>query len=120
MARRAGPVRRSASPKAITRCHTPFEREDQDDRQLFTSLERIGITNREVTGIVSAQMGLIFFLPFSMGAVHTVFALRALGSLVAVDVIGYALLVVGLYALVQGVFFLLTRSTYLRALRPAV
>ncbi len=83
------------------------------------SLERIGLTSGEMTGIVSAQMGLIFFLPFSVGAAHTVFALRALGSLVAVDVIGYALLVVGLFALVQGAFFLLTRWTYLRALRPA-
>lgn len=90
-----------------------------EDRRLFASLRRIGITSRETDGVVTSQMAVIFFLPFLVGAVHAVFALTALGNLLSVDVTAYALVVIGLFALVQASFFGLTRWTYLRSLRPA-
>lgn len=90
-----------------------------DDRRLFRSLRRIGITGRETRRVVSAQMALIFFLPFLVGAVHSLFALRALGNMLMTDVTTYSLLVVGVYAFVQALFYGLTRWTYLRALLPA-
>ncbi len=95
-----------------------------DDRRLFTRLKRIGITRREAGGVVGQQVALVFLLPFAVGGVHALFALNALGSLLGAPgsdrtpVLGYALLVVGLFGAVQLGFFLLTRWTYLRALLP--
>lgn len=95
-----------------------------DDRRLFTRLKRIGITRREAGQVVGRQVALVFLLPFAVGGVHALFALNALGALIGTvgadraAVIGYALIVVGLFAAVQLAFFLLTRWTYLRALLP--
>lgn len=95
-----------------------------DDRRLFTRLKRIGITRREAGSVVSRQVALVFLLPFAVGGVHALFALNALGGLIGTvgaeraAVIGYALIVVGLFGAVQLAFFLLTRWTYLRALLP--
>ena len=76
------------------------------------------MTWAETARTVTTQIGLVFLLPFALGAVHAVVALDSLGTLLMADVTMYSLAVVGLFAAVQLTFFLLTRWTYLRALRP--
>ncbi len=88
-----------------------------DDRRLFTRLRRIGITRRETGRTVTAQIALVFLLPFAVGGVHALVALNSLGTMLLVNVVGYSLVVIALFGLVQLVFFALTRWTYLRALR---
>ena len=89
-----------------------------DDRRLFTRLRRIGITRGETDRVVTAQVALVFLLPFALGGLHALVALNSLGSLMSVNVAGYSLVVVGLFAAVQLAFMALTRWTYLRALLP--
>ncbi len=89
-----------------------------EDRRLHGRLRRLGVTPGESARVVTAQIAVIYLLPFALGAVHAGFALDALGSLLQQDVTRYSLVVIGLFAAVQGAFFLLTRWTYLRALRP--
>ena len=86
-------------------------------RRLFTRLRRIGITRRETGRTVTAQIALVFLLPFAVGGVHALVALNSLGTMLLVNVVGYSLVVIALFGLVQLVFFALTRWTYLRALR---
>lgn len=90
-----------------------------DDRVLFARLGRIGITAGEADRVVTSQIATVFLLPFALGALHASFALAALGTLVSVDVTRYTAVVIALFAAVQLLFMLLTRWTYLRALRPA-
>jgi hypothetical protein len=91
-----------------------------DDRRLFHSLRRIGITGSETRRVVSAQMALIFFLPFLVGALHALFALWAPGNMLLAEVTLYSLIVIGLFALIQAAFYGLARWTYLRAQLPAL
>lgn len=56
--------------------------------------------------------------PFALGGLHALVALNSLGRLLLVNVVGYSLVVVGLFAAVQLAFMALTRWTYLRALLP--
>ncbi|MFA5552438.1 MAG: ABC transporter permease, partial [Trueperaceae bacterium] len=91
----------------------------EGDRRLFGRLRRLGITPAETRRTVTLQIAMIFLLPFAVGGLHAVVALGALGTLVMANVVQYTLIVIGLFALVQTGFFLLTRWTYLRALRPA-
>jgi putative ABC transport system permease protein len=90
-----------------------------DDRRLFTRLGRIGITRGESDRVVTAQIALVFLLPFAVGGVHAFVALNALGTTLGVNVVAYSFIVVGLFAVVQLAFMALTRWTYLRALLPA-
>lgn len=48
----------------------------QDDKMQYDALRRIGITEKEVRRIVTRQIAMIFFVPFVVGAVHALFALR--------------------------------------------
>ena len=91
----------------------------EGDRRLFGRLRRLGITPAETRRTVTLQIAMIFLLPFAVGGLHAAVALGALGTLVMANVVQYTLIVIGLFALVQTGFFLLTRWTYLRALRPA-
>lgn len=91
-----------------------------DDRRLHASLRRIGVTWAETSRVVSQQVALVFALPILVGGVHAAFALQTLGNALMVDVAGYVAVVIALFAAVQAVFFLLTRWTYLRALRGGV
>lgn len=91
----------------------------EGDRRLFEQLRRLGITPGETSRTVTAQIAAIFLLPFALGGLHALVALDALGALLMADVVRYSLIVIGLFAAVQFAFFLLTRWTYLRALRPA-
>src|SRR5690606_41034131 len=83
-----------------------------DDRRLFTRLRRIGITRGETNRTITAQIALVFLLPFAIGGVHALVALNALGTILFVNVLGYSLVVVGLFGAVQLAFFALTRWTY--------
>jgi len=89
------------------------------DRRLFGRLRRLGITPAETKRTVTLQIAVIFLLPFAIGGLHAAVALGALGTLLMANVVQYTLIVIGLFALVQTGFYLLTRWTYLRALRPA-
>jgi len=89
-----------------------------EDRRTNVRLRRIGATTREIRRHVTTQIAVVFLLPFVAGSIHAVVALDALGGLLMVNVIGYSLMVVALFAAVQFAFFLLTRWTYLRALSP--
>lgn len=91
----------------------------EGDRRLFGRLRRLGITPAETKRTVTLQIAVIFLLPFAIGGLHAAVALGALGTLLMANVVQYTLIVIGLFALVQTGFYLLTRWTYLRALRPA-
>lgn len=90
-----------------------------DDRATYRRLSRIGMTWRETSRTVTTQLVTLFLLPFALGAVHALVALNALGTILVTDVTIYSLTVIGLFALIQGGYCLLTRWTYLRALKPA-
>src|SRR5699024_5323224 len=89
----------------------------EDDRKLHARLRRIGATAREASRTVTEQIALIFLLPFAVGAVHAVVALTTFGTMLETSVASYTAIVIGLFAIVQVFFFLLTRSTYLSALQ---
>ncbi|TDF98862.1 FtsX-like permease family protein [Paenibacillus piri] len=88
----------------------------QEDQALYKSLMRIGVSIKEITRITTLQIGLIFFIPCFVGIIHAAFALRALGNVLSLNVLGYGLVVIGIYLLMQGVYFLITRRLYLKQL----
>lgn len=93
--------------------------EFQEDRQQFTALKRIGITDGEIKKIVTTQIGMIFFLPFGVGVVHAAFALKTLGDVLMVPVWQYAAIITGIYFVLQLAYFLLSRYAYVKRMaRP--
>jgi putative ABC transport system permease protein len=52
-------------------------------------------------------------VPCLFGIVHTVFAMKALGNVMYTNATGYAVIVVAIYIVMQLLYFLLARKTYL-------
>jgi len=88
--------------------------EIQKDRQEFISLKKIGMSTNEVKKIVSFQCFIIFFLPFVIGVSHTSFAIAALSNILRTSLSLYLMIIVGIYLLLQIIYFSFAKSMYVR------
>lgn len=60
-----------------------------EDRRHARRLKQVGVTDRELRRQALSQMGIILFLPFCIGLVHSTVAMRALGTLTRRTVLHY-------------------------------
>ncbi|MFL0249004.1 ABC transporter permease [Clostridium neuense] len=88
--------------------------EIQKDRQEFISLKKIGISGTEVKKIVSFQCLIIFFLPFVIGVSHTSFAIAALSNMLQASLSLYLMIIVGIYLLLQIIYFSFAKAMYVK------
>jgi putative ABC transport system permease protein len=88
--------------------------EIQKDRQEFIALKKMGMSMEEVKKIVSIQCFIMFFLPFAVSFSHTSFAIKALANLLNTSLSGYLMLIVGIYLILQIVYYSFAKSMYIR------
>ncbi|UUZ82712.1 hypothetical protein LJK88_01170 [Paenibacillus sp. P26] len=86
----------------------------QDDYVQYKSLMRMGMSVEEVRRVINVQIGLLFAIPVVVGSLHAAFAYKALANLLMSNLWAYGLVVVGVFAVMQGVYFLLTRQAYMK------
>lgn len=91
--------------------------EFQEDQAQMVAIKRMGLTPKEQKKIVSTQIGVLFYVPCVVGAIHAAFAMKALGNVMMANVWIYAGLVLLLYLALQTVYFLTARRTYLKRLK---
>lgn len=92
----------------------------QDDRAYFKGLTRIGLSIIEIRRVVNFQVGLIFFAPCIAGSVHTLFALKTLSNLSYSNLMGYAWTIVSMFVLIQALYFMAARKTYMKKILEEV
>ncbi len=90
-----------------------------DDRQQYQVLREIGLTRAEFGRVVSQELGMLFSVPLAFGALHTAFALKALGNLFGglsaqLDIVGAGVMIGVAYLVAQTLYFLVTRAAYVR------
>lgn len=88
--------------------------EIQNDRHEFIALKKMGMSVDEVKKIVSIQCFIMFFLPFIVSFVHTSFAIKALSNILQTSLSLYLMIIVGIYLLLQTIYFCFSRSMYVR------
>ncbi|MFC4775587.1 FtsX-like permease family protein [Paenibacillus sp. GCM10023252] len=86
----------------------------QEDIAQFKALQRIGMTGREIRRIVTSQIAVVFYLPVLLGSVHALFAMQTLDNLMGSSYWAYAFVIIGIYAFMQTVYFVLASSSYRR------
>ncbi|MCQ6558710.1 FtsX-like permease family protein [Paenibacillus mendelii] len=95
--------------------------EMKDDEAQFRSLTRIGMTAGEIRRIVASQVGMIFYVPLGLGILHTFFAMKSLSNLLNASTWVYASVVVGIYIVMQTIYFIVAYTAYMkRMLKAAV
>lgn len=87
----------------------------QQDQEQFRALRKIGMTDKEMRKVMTRQIGMIFFVPFVVGAIHALFAFKMLQNLeVFGNVWAYGGIVIGIFFVMQLLYFLLSRYSYVR------
>ncbi|MGN4444290.1 ABC transporter permease [Bacillus cereus group sp. MYBK79-1] len=86
----------------------------EQDRIQFKSLKRIGMTDKEVRKIAIRQMGVIFFIPILIGAIHSGFALHTLGKMLYIDLWKSGAIVIGAYIVASAIYFMIAQRGYLK------
>ncbi|HDR4421308.1 TPA: ABC transporter permease [Bacillus cereus] len=86
----------------------------EQDRIQFKSLKRIGMTDKEIRKIAIRQMGVIFFIPIVIGAIHSGFALHTLGKMLYIDLWKSGAIVIGTYVVASAIYFMIAQRGYLK------
>ncbi|HDR8182111.1 TPA: ABC transporter permease [Bacillus thuringiensis] len=86
----------------------------EQDRIQFKSLKRIGMTDKEIRKIAIRQMGVIFFIPILVGAIHSGFALHTLGKMLYIDLWKSGAIVIGAYIVASAIYFMIAQRGYLK------
>jgi len=90
--------------------------ERDEDVAMFKGLGRIGMTYKEMRRIIVTQIAIIFFLPCIVGIIHALFAMLALNSMLN-DTYGlYAIVVFGIYIVMQTIYFIIASGGYMRSI----
>ncbi|SDJ23153.1 ABC transporter permease [Natribacillus halophilus] len=87
----------------------------EDTKKQLLSLNRIGITRKEAGKILGHKIKFLFFVPLAVGALHASFAYAMLASILDVNLFWSAVMVISIYAILQYLYYLITRHFYLKA-----
>ncbi|MGO4107744.1 ABC transporter permease [Paenibacillus sp. YAF4_2] len=88
----------------------------QEDQAQFNALKRIGMTRQEIRKITVTQIAIIFYLPCLIGTIHALFAMKALDGLMGSSVWLYSLVIIGIFVVMQTIYFLLASMSYSKGL----
>jgi putative ABC transport system permease protein len=94
------------------RLYTDLNRE----KELYYNMSKIGLSYKEMKKAATVQIALLFFAPFILATIHTLFALRILEQLFETSLLAPTITVLGIFGALQVIYFFLIRSLYIRHL----
>lgn len=92
---------------------------DQDTVQ-YRSISKLGLTEGELSKIVSTQIGLLFFIPIVVALVHGAVALNSLQNIFSMSLVKESTLVLGSFVAIQVIYFIFIRANYVRKLKKVI
>lgn len=101
------------------RIYTDFE----NDRAQLQALEKLGLTEQEMSNIITTKLMLLFFVPIGVALTHGAVAFTALEHVfeaAGVSLIKESAFVLGAFLLIQCMYFLFIRFQYLKQLKNAI
>lgn len=91
--------------------------EIKQDKVEYDILRKIGTTEKEINRIITKQIGIIFFLPFVVSTIHSLFALKSLSNLLQRNLFTNGLVVAFGYLVFQVIYFIIIRTMYIRKVK---
>ncbi|CDO02941.1 ABC transporter permease protein YxdM [Oceanobacillus picturae] len=91
-----------------------------EEKRKFRSIAKIGLTETELKKVVNRQIALLFFSPIVVALVHGIVALTALSHLFDYNLTVESSLVLGSFAVIQIVYFLIVRFFYVKQVKRMV
>ncbi|MBD8069593.1 ABC transporter permease [Bacillus sp. PS06] len=91
-----------------------------EDKQKFHSIAKIGLTEKELKKVLTRQTAILFFTPIVVALIHGAVALTALSRLFYHDLTKVSLSVLGVFLLIQIVYFYIVRFFYTKQVKAVL
>lgn len=91
-----------------------------DDKEKFTAIRKIGLTNSEMNKVISKQMAILFFAPIIVAILHGAVALTALSHLFNYNLLYESTIVLSTFFIIQVLYFIIVRFYYIKQVKFAV
>nr|WP_144919587.1 ABC transporter permease [Paenibacillus bovis] len=87
------------------------------EKAKFKAINKMGITSKELSKVITIQLALLFFVPIVIALIHGSVALTALQRMFNYNLMMESTLVLGAFSIIQIVYFLLIRQNYIRKIK---
>ncbi|MGG0812290.1 ABC transporter permease [Paenibacillus alvei] len=87
----------------------------------YRAISKLGLTEGELSKIVSTQIGLLFFVPIIVAILHGAVALNTLQNLFPqISILKEIVLVLGTFFVIQVLYFMFIRANYVKKLKKVL
>ncbi|MDZ5605725.1 FtsX-like permease family protein [Bacillus pseudomycoides] len=86
------------------------------EEQKYITITKIGLTENEMFHSATIQLAILFFVPYIVATIHTIFAIQFLQFIYSFSLLKELLFVLTLFGIVEIIFFFLIRSFYINKL----
>lgn len=89
----------------------------EEDKQKFRSISKMGLTEKELKNVLTRQTAILFFTPILVALIHGAVALTALSHFFYYDLTKISLSVLGIFTLIQIIYFAIVRFFYTKQVK---
>ncbi|PEA53796.1 ABC transporter permease [Bacillus pseudomycoides] len=86
------------------------------ETEKYKTITKIGLTKAEMIRSATIQLAILFFVPYVIACIHTIFALKFLQSMFSFSLLKEELRILSLFGIIEIIFFFLIRSFYIQKL----
>ncbi|MGD6890471.1 FtsX-like permease family protein [Bacillus mobilis] len=86
------------------------------EKQKYITITKLGLTESEMFRSATIQLGILFFVPYIVAGVHTLFAVKFLQSMFSFTLLKELLIILTFFGIIEIIFFFLIRSLYINKL----
>ncbi|AXY06454.1 ABC transporter permease [Bacillus thuringiensis LM1212] len=87
-----------------------------NEQEKYVTITKIGLTEDEMKRSATIQLAILFFVPYIMASIHTMFATKMLQEVLNLSFFAEITIVLMIFGTVEILFFLLIRSFYMQKL----
>ncbi|WP_436866306.1 FtsX-like permease family protein [Bacillus fungorum] len=87
-----------------------------NEQEKYITITKIGLTETEMKRSATIQLAILFFVPYIMASIHTMFATKMLQEILNLSFFTEITVVLVIFGTVEILFFILIRSFYMQKL----
>lgn len=91
-----------------------------EDKQKFSSIAKMGLTLKELKKVLNRQTAILFFAPIIVALVHGAVALTALSNLFSFNLVKESVSVLGVFLVIQIIYFFIVRHFYTKQIKDVL
>jgi len=92
----------------------------EEDKAKFTSIAKMGLTDKELKTVITRQTMILFFAPIIVALVHGAVALTALSHFFNYNLVMESSIVLGSFFAIQIIYFLIVRFIYIKQIKKSI